>query len=724
MKIATADVVRAAIAYHMLGDERAPVTLGDITLLPHQLEGIERITALLDQHGGALLADDVGLGKTFVALAVARGARDPLVVAPASLRVEWQAAAGRARVKIRFVSVQSLGRRPPSNDAADLVIVDEAHHLRSSATRRFPAASALCRGVRVLLMTATPVQNRLGDLRTILSLFLGERAHALSTDEMARYIVRRGDADLAGVQGSPLPGVRTPEWVHSVTDADCLDRLVGLPSPVPPIDGNDGGALLTYTLVRQWASSRAALHAALKRRLARARAMEDALVAGRLPSRAELAAWCFADGVQQLAFPELTVLAGVPASEPLLARVRHHAAAVRTLIAWLATSPDPDLVRANALRDIVARHPGQRIIAFSEFAETVAALYRLLAPSARVAMLTHSGGRVAGGPLGRNDVLARFGPGASARGRPGERIDLLLTTDVLSEGVNLQDASVVVHVDLTWNPARMEQRVGRLRRIGAATDSIAVYLFAPPAPAERLLQLEHRLRQKLSVAARSVGVAGAILPGFVPRTSDASGFHGERIIAAIRGWRGDTRHSAPPVAATARGPTDGAVVCVRLDGVVSLLAVSDGHVSDCPARVRELLECSSGESVATCQTDIQSVRERVDAWLRHRVVCDVVDLPAMRVARSRRTLLQRVDTVGRRAPRHAQAHLAPLMRAARAAATATLSAGAERVLDDLTHAPMRDEAWLCAIGEFAALHARGPARQPPEILALLLLRAI
>src|SRR6185503_18608445 len=133
--------------------------------------GVERIQRLLDEHQGALLADDVGLGKTFVALAVARGWGDTVVIAPAALRDTWRDAARRASVVIRFVSVESLGRRgaPPANPA--LVIVDEAHHLRSPKTRRFAAATSLCRAAKVLLLSATPIQNRLADLRTILSLF-------------------------------------------------------------------------------------------------------------------------------------------------------------------------------------------------------------------------------------------------------------------------------------------------------------------------------------------------------------------------------------------------------------------------------------------------------------------------------------------------------------------------------------------------------------------------
>lgn len=723
MRIASASEVRAAMSAHVLGPETQDGALGEVTLHPHQRDGVERVRRLLDLHGGALLADDVGLGKTFVALAVARGTGDVVVIAPAAVRDAWCTASLRAGVPVRFVSVEAMGRRDALVGSPDFVIVDEAHHLRTATTKRFTATGALCRCAKVLLLSATPVQNSLADLRTILSLFLGAGAHALSADELARYIVRRIASDVAQPATLALPRVAAARWLESVRDIDCLDRLLALPRALPPADGDDGGVLLTYTLMRQWSSSRAALRSALQRRLARAHAMEDALRAGRLPSRSELAAWCFAEGAQQLAFPELAAASLVQNGEALLDQVRCHSTSVRELLAWLNSSPDPDAARAAELQEIMRRHAGERVVAFSEYSDTVGALYRALAPVARVAMLTHSGGRVVGGPLSRRDVLERFAPGASLRIPERERIDLLLTTDVLSEGVNLQDASVVVHIDLSWNPARMEQRVGRLRRLGAARDSIGVYLFAPPAPAERLLRLEQRLRFKLGTAARAVGVAGAILPGIVvTHGSDAAAPREERIGAALRRWRSGGVLPDGLVAAAARSPVTGALACIQCGEVVSLVAVVDGRVTESRAVVERLVTGASEATLELGEADLRACRETVERWFRRRIVSDVVDLPALRVAHSRRALLRRVDTISRRAPRHSQPQLAPLMRAARSAATVALSAGAERVLDELARSQLSDEAWLHAIGEFASLHARKQSDEAPRLLALLVLR--
>src|SRR3982751_2481595 len=81
---------RARIAKELLATEAAPTMLGTIALHEHQRSAVTRIRTLLGLTKGALLADATGLGKTFVALAVAAGAERPLVIAPASLLEAWQ----------------------------------------------------------------------------------------------------------------------------------------------------------------------------------------------------------------------------------------------------------------------------------------------------------------------------------------------------------------------------------------------------------------------------------------------------------------------------------------------------------------------------------------------------------------------------------------------------------------------------------------------------------
>lgn len=722
MRVVSADDVRATIAAHVLGpapDEH----LGGVSLHPHQRAAVGRLRRMLGDHGGALLADDVGLGKTFVALAVAAGTRCVAVIAPAAVREHWLKCARRAGVAIAFHSMESLSRRGTPAIEPDLVIVDEAHHFRTRRTRRFAAALGLCARAPVLLLSATPVQNRDADLRAMLSLFLGSRAGALTDAEAARFIVRRVAEDL-GETGARLPGVAPPRWLPHLDDVDCLDHILALPAAVAPVDGEDGGALVTFSLVRQWASSRAALTSALRRRLGRGLAMLDALRAGRMPSRAELASWCHVEDAQQLFFPELVRAAAGTDGVGLLTHVERHVRGVRALLDWLAAAPDPDTRRARALRSLLDRHPGERVVAFSEYAATISTLFRLVASSTQAAMLTHGGGYLSSGPISRAEILERFSAGSGPRAHRRDRIDLLLATDVLSEGVSLSDASVVVHLDLAWNPARLEQRVGRLRRVDSTHRSIATYLMPPPAPAERMLGVERRLRMKRAIAHRTIGVARAILPGDDDSDHPALAVRAtERIASLLRSWRRVAGIGEGGVVAGVRAPESGAIACVRANGALILLALVDGAVREDAETVERLCACAGGAGVALDGPLIDEVRERIERFLRARRVSHVVDLAALHVARARRVLLRRADSIARGASREMRPRIAPLLRAVRAAATAPLSAGAERALDQLAGAALPDEAWLRAIGEFEGMRTSRPPAPPAELLALLILRA-
>ena len=111
-------------------------------------------------------------------------------------------------------------------------------------------------------------------------------------------------------------------------------------------------------------------------------------------------------------------------------------------------------------------------------------------------------------------MVERFAPRASRRseliGSPDE-VDVLISTDVLSEGQNLQDADCVVNYDLHWNPTRMVQRAGRIDRLGSAHDEISIHNFFPEEGLDELLGLMERLAAKIEAIDRNVGLEASIL---------------------------------------------------------------------------------------------------------------------------------------------------------------------------------------------------------------------
>jgi superfamily II DNA or RNA helicase len=722
-------VVRHILANEIIRDSAVPETLGEITLRAHQTRAAARVLAIIAARGGAMLAEPVGVGKTYTALAVAaRLGGAVLVIAPASLRWMWQDAALRCGLTITAISHEALSRgaRPVVNP--DVVIVDEAHRVRSPATRRYAQVADLCRNAHVLLLTATPVQNARGDLSAQLALFLGRVAWEMSDEELAELVVR----DSGSVLGA-RPRLDGPHRLQLATDDDCLDLVLALPPPVAAKNESVVAALLAYGLLHQWTSSRAALVTSLERRRSRGMALSAALEAGRRPTRAELSAWAHGGDALQLAFPQLVATDVVDEhtdAQAMLVALDRHGAAIEAILNHLKRTPDPDIERARLLADIRRRHPGERIIAFCQYAETVSMLRSTLARDGGVAALTASGARISSGRVSRDVVLAQFitnGGDSPASTSRAECIDLLITTDLLSEGLNLQEASVIVHLDLPWNPARLDQRVGRALRLGSRHESVTVYSIAPPAPVERLLRIESRLREKLSVAQRTVGVAGGILPSPLTECPRSSGLAEQRsdVEAALRGWL-DSSSAAPTsecAVAGVRSIETGFLAAIREGRSTIFIAdVGSGIETATPVLLRAIA-LARGIDASSDTRRTTEVLSQIERWVSARRGSDAVDLRAASAARFRRATLTRVARALARAPRHQRLRLASLADAARAVAVAPLGEGAERILETLAQADLPDEAWLRSIATFGELNARQASAKPANesrVIAVLL----
>ena len=112
----------------------------------------------------------------------------------------------------------------------------------------------------------------------------------------------------------------------------------------------------------------------------------------------------------------------------------------------------------------------------------------------------------------RQQAVQGFAPRSmeAPAGQDADLYDLLLSTDVLAEGVNLQQCRHIVNFDVPWNPMRLVQRHGRIDRIGSPHSRVFVRTIFPVDRLDRLLDLERRILDKLAMAAASVGVAAPI----------------------------------------------------------------------------------------------------------------------------------------------------------------------------------------------------------------------
>ncbi len=164
----------------------------------------------------------------------------------------------------------------------------------------------------------------------------------------------------------------------------------------------------------------------------------------------------------------------------------------------------------------------RKVLVFTFFEDTVEWIHGYLEDAlARRKELAPYRGRLVGlagdrtwGGVSRDEAIFGFAPKSmeAPAGRDDDRFDILVTTDVLAEGMNLQQCRHVINFDLPWNPMRLVQRHGRVDRIGSPHDTVYVRCFFPDERLDDLLALENLLRRKIAAAAATIGLSGEVIP--------------------------------------------------------------------------------------------------------------------------------------------------------------------------------------------------------------------
>lgn len=202
-----------------------------------------------------------------------------------------------------------------------------------------------------------------------------------------------------------------------------------------------------------------------------------------------------------------------PQFGPAVAADRDRLRAIREELAQLGAGSDPKLeLIARLLED----SPAQKVAVFSTFGETVRYLDEKLPDRVggreRVAVI---GGETT--PDERTRALARFAPDTVVEEgyEPADgEVDLLISTDVLSEGQNLQQAQAVISYDMPWNPQRVVQRNGRVIRLRSPHEEVFLTTMLPePGELERLLGLEAKIQAKIKAASGVYGMESEVIEG-------------------------------------------------------------------------------------------------------------------------------------------------------------------------------------------------------------------
>ncbi|WP_375469207.1 helicase-related protein [uncultured Nostoc sp.] len=166
-------------------------------------------------------------------------------------------------------------------------------------------------------------------------------------------------------------------------------------------------------------------------------------------------------------------------------------------------NPQKDEKLAALIKLLTKTHPQDKVLIFTQFADTV----RYLADNLQSSHITNVAG-VTGQSKDPTVITGRFSPVSNGKREQissSNELRVLIATDVLSEGHNLQDCAIIVNWDLPWAIIRLIQRAGRVDRIGQNADQILCYSFLPAEGVERIINLRGRLRKRLQENAEVVG---------------------------------------------------------------------------------------------------------------------------------------------------------------------------------------------------------------------------
>lgn len=605
-------------------------------LYKFQRDGVVGAIDKLNRYGGCILADSVGLGKTFQALAVIKyhELRNDrvLVLCPKRLRDNWTLYKANDRRNVlagdRF-NYDVLNHTDLSRDDGasgdidlahvnwgnyDLIVIDESHNFRNKKSPRQGQETRYDRlmrqvireGVktRVLMLSATPVNNRLADLRnqiafvtegddsamsaygidsieattrraqtafnrwlnldedqrtsTALVDMLGfdyfslldhltiarSRRHIeryYGTKETGRFPDRlppvniKADVDINGefrpiaeinreIRRLNLASYAPLRYVlphrQAAYDAKYSTQIRGGESFFRQVDREESLIhLLRVNVLKRMESSVNSFALTVRRQLRDVEAMLSRIEA-HMPELEEL-------GIEDVDFDD-------PNVEPLLVgrkvkvllgdvdliRWKQDLIEDRNRLATLYAAaeeiiPDRD-AKLAALRELVKQkcmaptNPGNpKLLVFTAFADTAAYLYENLSGWARerfgieTALVTGSGRNQTTLPSLRKNlssILTAFSP--LSKERPADltgegTIDLLIATDCISEGQNLQDCDWLVNYDIHWNPVRIIQRFGRIDRLGSPNKRIQLVNFWPNMELEEYINLEQRVSGRM-----------------------------------------------------------------------------------------------------------------------------------------------------------------------------------------------------------------------------------
>lgn len=547
--------------------------------LQYQIDAVTQARQKLEAYNGVFISDVVGLGKTYICAMLANSFNRntyKLIICPPVLVDYWRGVL--QEFDVSRCDVESLGKLDKiiakGTGKYQYVFVDEAHRFRNSGTEAFTELHQICRGKKVILITATPINNYTSDIENQIYLFQNKQSGTINgirnlegffrgLDSLlnkfpkgsASYLrqLRKNSEMIRDRLLREIMIRRTRSEIISYYESDLSTQNLTFPKAGKPVpieyafdEQTDEAFTETIENIKsfQYARYTPLLYLKDKKKYA-------ALLAGQhnmggfmksiLVKRLESSFYAFrktlgrfiesyerfigmvesgtvyvgkvnnlydlldsGDDAKLLYLLEQGDLWKFEAKEFSTKFVRDLNSDLSQLktwqMLWNGIQEDPKLTefKGQLTQNPVMKE--KKVIVFTESMETAAYLYEKLVPLYGGRIVYYSG---KGSATAKMEIEDSFNP--KNKDKNNDKYDLLITTDVLAEGINLHRANVLVNYDLPWNPTRIMQRVGRINRVGTEFDRIHVYNFFPTAQSKRQVPLEERILEKLQAFHDTLG---------------------------------------------------------------------------------------------------------------------------------------------------------------------------------------------------------------------------
>lgn len=626
-KHSPSDVYNKAVLYEH--DELTDDAVGDgdaRELFDFQKSAVGNAIKKLDKYGGVMIADVVGMGKSYIGSAILKYLKEnnrskPLIICPPHLKDMWRAYMDDFGIYCAIESRYQIGmdnRILPRHSNCDVVLIDESHNFRNSDTNSYRELLAFMEEkteeARIIMLSATPIANGVTDLKNQLKLFPQEmllRIPPLNDTTLDKYFEGlegskskiQEDADIkirdllryilirrtrkqiiekyAGHEGTgdhvrhylekdgekkyfPKRKLQNPEEynidrvynssfqmiesaIESLTLAryapgnyirdEYLDgshpdhrKYADLNSTTKPLVG-----IVRTSLLKRMESSIMAFASSVGHYQEGYKEFLKQLDKGLVPIGPEFRDEIYKkisyegedyDSDYERRIGEIKPKYDINAFDvtrwrrDILEDINRFSSIRGNLVPQSEFTKHDDKLHTLA-KLIDARDHQEKILIFSESAVTAKYIHKYLEkelkPARRIEQIDSKQRTKE-----KNDRVERFDPKNNNADIPKSReIDVLISTDVLSEGVNLQAGKTVINYDFHWNPVRLIQRVGRIDRIGSEHNTVDVINFLPTSTVERTLSLQERVANKIETIRRIIGHDQHILDATEAVDSDA-----------------------------------------------------------------------------------------------------------------------------------------------------------------------------------------------------------